>query len=38
MGVCWLGAIEGFNDYLRDLQSDEEGETFFSLTAFDTVF
>jgi uncharacterized protein YegL len=38
MTGCWSSAIEGFNDYLRDLKSDTEGETFFSLMAFDTVF
>src|SRR5438270_7398594 len=38
MTSCWMGAIEGFNQYLKDLQDDTEGETFFSLTAFDTVF
>jgi hypothetical protein len=38
MGSVWQAAIEGANEYMRDLKEDESGETLFSLTVFDTVF
>lgn len=38
MASCLNGAIEGWNDYLKDLQQDENGETLIWLTGFDTVF
>lgn len=38
MGSCWAGAIEGHNDYLRDLKADTTGETKLWLTAFDTIY
>lgn len=33
-----MPVIEGVNQYIEDLKNDDEGETLFSLTAFDTVF
>ena len=36
MASCLKGAVEGWNDYLKDLQADTSGETFIWLTGFDT--
>lgn len=37
MGGVWDATLAGMNQYITDLQ-EQEGETLFSLTAFDTVF
>jgi uncharacterized protein YegL len=36
MGVVWDATLAGLNQYISDLR-EQEGETLFSLTAFDTV-
>lgn len=38
MSGVQLPVIEGVNDYIEGLRSDEQGEVLFSLTAFDTIF
>lgn len=39
MGSVWNASIEGFNEYVRQLQEDEDADTTrFTLTVFDTVF